>query len=157
MTSYYYNISITLEVLFQTTDYLVDVDRPFLMPDELIEKYEPIERAHKLLHELIPDDIIAQMKSEQGVWVKSKLRPNRKYQFKPNERIRVFDDEKYVDALCVIPNETYLGDDVIVAKLALLLLDEERMLKIANHFTPDEYGVGQIDAVHPDINNVNQL
>jgi hypothetical protein len=111
-----------------------------ISPELIKEQQEAHDRAEKLIKEIVPNDIIAQMESEKGLWVKSKKFDDRWYCFKKHiPRIGVYEKRKNIGELCIIPDESYAEGDVIAAKLALMFLDEKRLCDTAKWWKPSNH------------------
>jgi hypothetical protein len=87
-------------------------------PEQIEQDKQARERASKLIKE--------------GLWLRSKIYNDRWYVLKEgHHRIGVYEKKKNIGELCIIPDESYVHDDVLAAKVALLFLDEKRLCDTA--------------------------
>ena len=107
---------------------------------EKIARKAAQEKAEALLREVLGEERFREYKSTSAIRVDSPGKPGRRYVVDAHNRIKVYEQEKLVDTLCLHLVENCLHDsqwlppaDVVLAKVFLLENDEARVLAVANH------------------------
>ena len=103
-------------------------------PEKVRERNAAIERGRRLLKEFLSEAEFAAL-YDTGIWIDSKLHPDRKYLVKPDTgdgTIRVYEGGKDVGWMCIHAlNRDFIQEDVILARLMLLEFNEAEFDKVA--------------------------
>ena len=115
-----------------------------LTPDEAklrVERELAVKAAEELLTQHLGEQRLQEYRVTKKVSVVSPSKLGRRYEVVPSGKIKVYENDKLVDELCVhlviedgLSYDSWLPEaDVILGKVFLLENDEERLLQVANH------------------------
>ena len=138
-TSHYFSANIIWAFPIPTPTEMSEAERNEIKEENRLREEARVE-AEELLLAYVGEKRFKEYKETGSISLKSPSNPTKTYKVNAFDEIKIYEDGKVIDRLCVHLLNGYKRDsywlpeaDVVLGKIFLLENDEERLLSVANH------------------------